>query len=261
VKAFLDNTAVTLPLSFVDGEGNAFSATAAQYRLLDGAGNELIAKTPIPGFAPGTSASLAIPANKNQLGAGAVRDSRVVELYLTNASGEIGQVETYMIQKLDPLVVPTTSFVTYGGAESIAFGLPNMNGWAAATKDQRIAALLEAKDRLARLRYRINRDERDIVEPEFAAGDMETITLTDWAAFPDEFKAALGKAQLIQADRILSTDVHSEIQKHREDGLMSMTVGESSHMFRPGKPLVLNVCREALQHLGKYISWRKRLAR
>jgi hypothetical protein len=261
MKAYLENTEVVLALSFVDSAGQPFNATSAQYRLLNGDGVELIAKTAIPGFTSGSTASLTIAANQNAVTVGAVRESRIVELYLANANGSIGQIESYVVEKLDPLVVPTTSFQSYAGAEVTAYSLPNMNGWAAATREQRIAALMEAKNRLCRLRYRMNRDEQDIVEPEFAASDMETIDATDWAAFPTEFKEALKKAQIIQADRLLSTDVHAEIQKHREDGLMSMTVGETSQMFRPGKPLLLSVCREALEYVGKYISWRRRIAR
>lgn len=261
MKTFLPDTNISLNLSFLDSSGNPFEATGAQYRLVNSSGTELISKTTIPGFTTGSTATLTILAVHHALATGSVSESRIVELYLTNATGTIGQIETYIIEKLDPLEVPTTSFVTYAGAEAVAYTIPNLNGWKQAEREVRIAALMEAKRRIARLRFRHTRDSQDIVDPEFVATDMETIDSTDWADFPDEFKVALQKAQLVQADHMLSTDLHTEIAKHREDGLMSMSVGEASHMFRPGKPLKLSVCRAALEYLGKYITWNKRLAR
>jgi len=261
MKAFLENTAVTLNLAFKDSAGNSFEASAAEYRLVDQDGEELIARAAIPDFSAGSSATLTIGAANNALPEGETRVAREVQLWLTNANGTIGQTESYIIESQDPLAIPSKSFQTYANAEATAYGIPNLTGWKAASKEDRIAALIEARNRLVRIRYRLIRDDLDLVEPEFAASHMDSIEFEDWVAFPEEFKWALRHAQVIQADRLLSTDVHAEIAKHREDGLMSMTVGESSHMFRPGKPLLLNICREAYAYLAKYVTWRKRIGR
>jgi hypothetical protein len=76
------------------------------------------------------------------------------------------------------------------------------------------------------------------------------LTAAEIEALPALFLQALRMAQIAESDSILGGDPVGEL---RREGLMSKTVGESSQMYRPGKPLVMPVSDRAMRYLAGYV--------
>ena len=264
MKTYLENKDLTLTIALVDGAGAVFAAVTAQYRVLSASGAVLVAQTAVPAFVAGSTATITILAAMNLVPAGETRTAQSIELFLTNAGGSLVQTESYGLEKSEVLEVPTNSFQTLAGAEATAMNIPALDGWLAASSPMKVQALIEARHHLVRLRYRTERSDptQSLVDPSFAASDFNLITLAEWNVLPVEFRTALQRAQVAEANYLLSGgSTRDELRQLREDGLMSMTVGESSQMFRPGKPLKFAVCREAIDYIEKFLSWRRQLTR
>jgi hypothetical protein len=92
-------------------------------------------------------------------------------------------------------------------------------------------------------------------------GDYATLVQDDWRemteeyfeSFPLHFITALRRAQIAEANEVLSLGDPSD---KRKVGIMSETIGESSMMFRVGKPLELGLSHAALSILKGYVRTR-----
>lgn len=74
----------------------------------------------------------------------------------------------------------------------------------------------------------------------------------------EQQRQQLIEAQLIEADFLLGGN---PIEQRRRMGLMSDSSGESAHFFRPTKPVVLAVCRDAALALAPYVRFSAELGR
>jgi hypothetical protein len=73
-----------------------------------------------------------------------------------------------------------------------------------------------------------------------------------FAQYPEAFREALKRAQVVEANQILTGDGYAS---RRKAGLMSESVGESSMMFKAGvRPLDLGISREALDYLTGFLN-------
>ena len=262
MDTFLDATDVTITIPFEDSEGNVHSATYAEYRVVDESGTEIVANTFIPGFVSDSKeAVIGIAAADNTLGASAVEGVRSVDVFAT-VNGENTMIfnKTYMLQKEDLLQIGVNSYQTYPQAELFAKSIFNSDGWDAATKNQRVRALINAWENLGKLYYWVLTDpyERPTISNSDWAGGLNELTEAEFLTLDAEFIKAVRRAQVIEADDILGGNPVEDI---RSEGLMSKTVGESSQMYRPGKPLLLPVSRKALEALSGWISFSKRIGR
>jgi hypothetical protein len=152
------------------------------------------------------------------------------------------------------------SFQTYPEAIQLSREIPGLVAWGAKTDIERSAALVEAYERLIRLGYRIPRPEVDTMDRidsglalDLSPRHWEIMTIGDFDGLPARFTRALRKAQIAEAEDILGGDV---IAGRRKAGLLSESVGESSMMFRTGKPLNLGISGAALAYLTGYINIR-----
>jgi len=185
-----------------------------------------------------------ILATDNTVAAEGVRESRLVKLYVTNSSGSTSVIDhIYAIQLDSQIAIMTNSYQTYQEAEMIAIDIPNLDGWLSSSEAQKQAALIESFHRVGKLTFDVD-----------GAGieSINTMSVVDFSALSDHFKTSLKRAQVIEADAALGNDPISE---KRQAGLMSETVGESSNMYRPGKPLLISVSRKALNALSGYIKY------
>jgi hypothetical protein len=76
-----------------------------------------------------------------------------------------------------------------------------------------------------------------------------------WTIYPDYFKEALNRAQIIQANFLLTPNSAAD---RRRDGVFSEKIGESSIMFKNGvRPLDEDtVCRPAMNVLAQFLNTR-----
>jgi hypothetical protein len=272
-------TDVTLTLPLVDSSGNQLTVSAISYRVTDEGGSEIVAKTALAGFVSGNAdAVITVPAAFNALPAGKTRALRNIELSLTIDGNTVFKHASYVIELPDPLVVGVNSFTSLPGAVFAAASIPNLAAWDAASDEQRIAALIDARAHIVQLSFaqlssNVNwgQDSLNFI-PEGAydtnyvgnsnlfmfSGNLDLLRPDQFAQLPSRFVDALVKAQVAEADYILGGN---DIEKKRQDGLIQDNIGESRQMFRNGKPLQLPVCRRALAYLSYFVTFSKRIGR
>jgi len=238
----------TIPLTV---NGSQVYPTALSYRLLDGSETEIIGTTNIGFDSDDLEVSVTVLAVNNTLPAEKVRDIRMIELRVTTVNGVHIIKDRYLIESGDGLVTWENTFMTYSDAILEAFDVPATEAWDTASEQDRIVALKEAYFAIAKMKFLVS----DYWSEPFMLSEL---TDEDIASLPVEFTSALKKAQIAESDVILGGEY---IEDRRRDGLMSETVGESSNMFRPGKPIMMPIRSRAQRYLASYIYLKKRLAR
>lgn len=259
MQAYLAGQDVTLSIQLVSDDGTPIVASAVEYRLLNQDDVELIVKTPLATFNPSDpEAVVTISAAQNSL-VSAVRELRVVELFLTTDSGVIALSSEYIVESTTILVSGVNSFQSYNAALMVGFETPNIEAWNEATKGARINALIAARRNIGKLylRYVGDSEMTRIISP-FDDGSITSLTALQFDELPDEMKDAVRRAQVIEADYLLGGDPNGDI---RRAGVMSSTVGESSQFFRTAKPYEGPVCKRVYQELSKYIVRINRIGR
>lgn len=183
------------------------------------------------------------------------RGVRKIEvLYVDSAGISRKAINRYMLESDDGLVEGANTFMVYERALAVAHDLPSSDGWDYAEERKQIAALKEAFNNITTLSFKLTADgEAFNLVLDFTTADLLTL-LSD---YPD-FWNALEMAQIAEADAILGGN---EVEDKRRDGLMSETVGESSNMYRPGKPLISVIRTKTLRYLSGYVSMSKRIGR
>lgn len=258
--AYLGGQPITLSVSLLDSEGTVIPALSIEYRVINQAEVELVPKTAVVGFTVGDEqVSVTVPADKNVLQGTNTLEVRVVEVYATTASGVIKLEGHYFIESEEVLVEGVNSFQPYALSLMLSSEIPNLPGWNNATKAERIVALKRARMNIGQLRFRYVFDAyQNIVDNTLGVADLTLATPAQYAAFPLQFKEALRRAQILEADYLLGGD---ELGQFRRDGLMSMTTGEAKQFFRPIKPIEAPVCKRAMRELTKWVLSRHRLTR
>lgn len=258
METFADGTQVEVVIPLVDRGGNAFDAASVSYRVIDQAGAELIAPTNSATHQPGDeTVTVLVPAPNNTLPLGAIRGVRSIELTCSVAGNTVQLSYAYLIDSATPLVTGLNSFQTLEQAKLSAMDVFHMDGWRAATDDQRIAALVEARVKIALLNLRGVTQAQSSLDYRVPA--LLELTQAQFIALPEEFIKALQMAQVVEANDILGYSDSTSQKRH--EGLMLDTIGEVKQMFRSGKPLELPICKAALSYLAKYTSFSLRIGR
>lgn len=256
MHAYLSGSEVRLTISLLDATtGEAIQATAIEYRVVDESETDLtLGKLPLTAYVEGDeSVEVVIEEGLNVLPLDTYRSLRVVELYLTTAAGIIRLEDAYLLEAEHVLIEGANSFMSMSKAVFMGFEIPNLTGWNNADKAQRIAGLLSARRNIGMLRFKVYADERDTITESIlgsVGSDLLKMNSTQWAALPLDFKLAICRAQLIEADYLLGGD---EIGDIRRSGLMSMTVGEAKQFFRPGKSVEGPICKRAYKEISRYV--------
>lgn len=226
----------SLKLSFPHDDAESGTITC---RITDASGVEVATGVPVS-VAYGAYLVEA-PSVANQLGT-LRRDIRVVEIEITNVDG-VKSVRSfeYLIESADVLAEGENSFQTYPSAILASLSISSLSAWNESSKDDRITALIDARLCFGPLRFR------------YAFGDITTITPSQWHALPADFKAAVCRAQVMQADYLLSRDTRTDA---RAAGLLSQTIGESSETYAKGKPIAASsvLCQRAMRELSRFLS-------
>jgi len=279
LDVFLNNTDVTLTIDLADSSGNPLNVDAVQYRVVDQDGNVLVTQSALAGFTAGDlQATVTIPANKNQLASGSVREVRTIELICQSQSGTIGLVKSYGIEALDPLKVPDTSFQSYASAELMAMSIPNLAAYNAASEQEKIAALMDAREHIVQLNFGLlnsntnfSQDQLQYVpEGSFQSsyvarnslflfnGNLALLDQSQFNQLPEKFKRALRQAQVVEANAILGGEPDDT---KRGAGIVEEQIGDTRTKYGQGSALRLPVCRRALGYLSYYVTFAKRIGR
>lgn len=263
MQAYLGNQDVTLTIPLINDAGEVIVASAVEYRVIDEAETALVAKTALASFTSGDAeVTVVIPASINDLGV-AARALRMVELFVTGEQGIVKLSSEYVIEASSVIAVGINSLQTYPSAVLLAYELPNLPGWNAASKTDRMNALAAAYRNLGKLCLRYVSDDADnmtrVVTPaEWGSSNITDLNAGQLATLPAKYLESLRRAQVYEADFMLGGD---EVGDIRRAGIMSATVGESSQFFRTQKPLEGFVCKRAMKELAGYLSNRVSVGR
>jgi len=275
---YLSATDVTVDVPFQDHAGNPLTVASAKYRVTDQADQELVAPTDLTVADGDTAANIQIPASLNTVAAGATREIRNVEVFCVVEGNTIILSKSYGLTSNAPLQTGLNSFQTYSQANLTALDIPNLDAWEGATEEQRVAALIDARERIVQLNFNLlnsnvnfGQDSLQYVpegqyQSSYVArnslfifnGNLAILNPTQFAALPERFKKALRQAQVVEADHILGGNPYED---KRQSGLVLDAIGESKQMFRSTKALQLPVCRRALGYLSYFVTFSKRIGR
>jgi hypothetical protein len=256
---------VNLSFPCLDEAGRSLTVTAASYRIVDEVGTEILALTPVGGFTSGDDkVDITVSAVQNTLNAGQVEAIRKVIVEMTTASGVYPASQLYVIQSETPLVAGENSIQTYEQAILTMRHVYELNSFPSASEEDQRKALVEAYEAMSPFRIRTV-DMMIGVNARAGSGMVSgeqnfigDLTSTDIDALDSRLSMALRKAQVVQADFLLTALSTERLQR---DGVQSQTVGESSQFFSPRAPLKMPVCRKALEILGPWIVWSVKLGR
>lgn len=260
MDVYLAGTSVAVTIPLVDPNGVALVPTGISYTLTDGEENEIISSTSVA-FANGdTSVTITVSGANNALADPMVAaEARVINLFVVTASGTIKIESSYGVKTTSLLIVPNTSFQLWPQAQIEAMQMASLPNFSAASRQDQETALIEAYVRLTRFTYEIL-EGYDIYGQINWPGETSAYTIRpiDWPdmtqsffdAYPATFIKAIRRAQLAEADDVLQMGSPND---KRRMGLMSESIGESSMMFRTGKPAELGASPAALRYISRYV--------
>lgn len=259
---------VTLTVPLVDDNDNAIAPDAISWRLLDELENQILPPEALL-IPPDNFVNITVLAAQNTLPAGVKLAARTVELTFVTATDHIYKRVSYGLHPAQRLEVLVNSFQTLTQAELESSLMPGLDGWLTASEDEKIMAMGEAYRRLTRIGYFV-RWPRDpdaqntiswwnVRNTQIPARFWQFMKMDRFMTYyPEDFRAALRKAQVSEADDILNKDQTREL---REAGVISEEIGQSRVEFRDAKPLDLGIARRTLRYLDGYVNMRLTLTR
>lgn len=250
-----------MTFSLTDADGNLLTPASLSLFVNDNNNLQVYSQINIAFNQGDTEVTVNIPANANTLTNPNVSESRLARLAVELSGGSIINLKKiYIVEPVTPLTVMVNSYQTLQEAYLTAYSMPGMESWLSLPEQQQVATLKSAFNTLGRIAYKLPRytialTNIDVLLGTFAdeyyvIRQINLITETNLHALSRDFVSKLKQAQLVEAS--LSSGFDDAYNK-RESGIMSETVGESSMMWRPGKPLSLSISKQSAKILAGYI--------
>ncbi|CAG9228842.1 hypothetical protein [Burkholderia vietnamiensis] len=260
MNVYLAASDVTLTIPFVDSLGNPVTPTAVSYRVLDEEGSALVDSTSLAFDSLVGSVVVTVPAALNALPSGKVRALRQVELLMDTAAGRVFTEAQFVIEGTELLVPGTNSFQTLNKAELVALDIPGLTAWSQASRADRIAAMIQARNNIGQMQYRYRWSEnwQNFIFPEFGIYSIVQFTQEQYLSLPIDFRVACERAQIMEADDLLGGD---PVLAKRAQGIVSETIGDSTTAFSAVRPSRQLICDRAMKELARYVVKRTRLTR
>ena len=260
---YLAGNDVTLPIELLDDDGNTILGNSVTYKVTDERGAVIVPITLLATFtANDISITLVITALQNTLpvttDVTSLRGLRFIEIYISNDTGIVKKEFSYIIESDNLLVAGINSFQSYQLAIFNAGSIDKVNAFNAAHKSDKIIALIRSRQLIGRLSFKYGFDNFQYLSRNFHSREILLATQAQFEAYPVQFKEALARAQVIQANDLLDDN---EVTQLRKDGLTSIQVGEAKQSFRFDAPLETVVSRRTMKELAKYINYTVRVSR
>jgi hypothetical protein len=261
LPTYQHGTKATVSVPYPIADGAVISPTVVRYTVTDEVGGQIVASTTIA-LPSSPTATIIIPGASNLVPDAVIRAMRVVTVTFVTASGDYTAVARYAVQKASLLIPMTNSFQTLDQALLTRLDLPPLDGWDVAEEAQQIPAMVTAHDRMCRLtyRYRLSQDAvaYEATDPYWSVINIRERTTQDLASWPEDFRTALRRAQLYEADQILKGD---PVGEKRRLGIVSESIGEAKMFFNARPPLRLALCEQAIDILSPHLLTSRRIGR
>ena len=251
---------VTADIEVPKYKDEVITASSISYDLYDQDEGEVSTNVTVAGYQAGdTTIEIETSAAQNDIGSAKFGARKLVVRFQTADDGEFTVVYRYLVSASSRLEMLANTFMAYDRALVTRMDFASLNGWDAASEDQRISALIHAHKNLTKLRFRFPPEETNPVASQSHlkglrtytyVTDMSQIDQADWDTFTPSFKSALRAAQLLEADSLLAGDI---IRDKREKGIVSETVGESKLFFNNRPPLRLGVSIDAFEQIQRFV--------
>ncbi|EGF62963.1 TPA: hypothetical protein L9R61_004301 [Klebsiella pneumoniae] len=262
---YKDGDDVTLRFSL-----DVMSATSASYSVKDASGNIVTSGVDVPVSDGQMFVTVTVPGAINALGE-RERDLRRVTLSVDAGGAFITKEQQYIVLRSFELSVPKQSFISIGEAQLQAIDMLNGGSLLTGGEGDLRRQLIEATKRIKSMSFSIRRiydmDWDDYDRPQNMlqtstlpfrwAGqytsdivDWDKLTDDDFMEFPEAFRNALALAVVNEASEIAGG---SDIQRAREDGIVSESIGETTMAYRQGKGAVSIVAKTTWRMLLKYM--------
>lgn len=267
MQNFKPGTDVPLTFSLVDESGVVLTPVSLRWRVLNEADVELQAWTVVSTMPSTSQFTVTIPSALTALIAPQLRGVRTVELEVTTTAVVVTLSDAIMIQGATVLAFGINTFQTYGQAILLAedFTPDQIADWSGSDRDTREKAMIQAYQRILQLPIHTGGTEgwnqsmltSDTVISNIGS-QLRYMTPAQMLNLYPALLTALRSAQFVEAASILKSD---PTRAARAEGLLSLTVGESSQFFQAGKALEHPVCKEALAYLQRWIRTTARIGR
>lgn len=258
MQNYAPGSAVPATFALQNEAGEVLEPTSLRWRVLGEDDQVLLdwAVLPLPS-PPEDRITLTVPAVHTTLQEGETRGLRSVELEVTVGGTVLTLSDQVLLTASSALVAGINSFCSYARALMTAedFTEQTMAGWQRETRrEERERAMIEAHQAIMRMPL--------FVKPATTLSLIPLLHFIEKQGFANidpPMLQALRRAQVLEASEILNADPTITA---RRNGLLSMTVGESSQFFGATKSLdSVLVSRQALKVLSPWISYSVRIGR
>ena len=262
---YKDGDDVTLRFSL-----DVMSATSATYSVKDARGKIITSGVNVPVTDGQMFVAVTIPGSVNALEE-RERDLRRVTLSVDAGGVFINKEQQYIVLRSFELSVPGQSFISIADAQLQAIDMLNGGSLLSGSEGDLRRQLIEATRRVKSMSFSVRRiygiDWDDYDRPQnmlatstlpFRWAGQYTSDIVDWSKlsdedfmeFPESFRSALALAVVNEVSEIAGGN---DIQRAREDGIVSESIGETTIAYRQGKSAVSTVSRTTWRILLKYM--------
>ncbi|EIX9776702.1 MULTISPECIES: hypothetical protein [Klebsiella] len=262
---YKDGDDVTLRFSL-----DVMSAASATYSVKDASGKIITSGVNVPVTDGQMFVVVTIPGSVNALEE-RERDLRRVTLSVDAGGVFINKEQQYIVLRSFELSVPGQSFISIADAQLQAIDMLNGGSLLSGSEGDLRRQLIEATRRVKSMSFSVRRifgiDWDDYDRPQnmlatstlpFRWAGQYTSDIVDWSKlsdedfmeFPESFRSALALAVVNEASEIAGGN---DIQRAREDGIVSESIGETTIAYRQGKSAVSTVSRTTWRILLKYM--------
>ncbi|EPK1032647.1 hypothetical protein ACDX32_23440 [Klebsiella quasipneumoniae] len=262
---YKDEDDVTLRFSL-----DVMSAASATYSVKDASGKIITSGVNVPVTDGQMFVAVTIPGSVNALEE-RERDLRRVTLSVDAGGVFINKEQQYIVLRSFELSVPGQSFISIADAQLQAIDMLNGGSLLSGSEGDLRRQLIEATRRVKSMSFSVRRifgiDWDDYDRPQnmlatstlpFRWAGQYTSDIVDWSKlsdedfmeFPESFRSALALAVVNEASEIAGGN---DIQRAREDGIVSESIGETTIAYRQGKSAVSTVSRTTWRILLKYM--------
>lgn len=256
MKAYPEDFSVIVEIPLTDLNGDPLTDILDITGTLHDAEDRIVEDAiPVPFMSGDSQVELTIHGSLNRLDPREVKSARVLRVAIETTQGTIRKSFSYLIVGDVRLEMMVNSFMSEEMVDLMVGDMTSLSGWTSAPTEQRISALVEAYNKVTRIPLRFF--ERDEDGRQLRTADhiilphmWSAITPAKFLTYPDDFKSALRRAQITEANELLQGD--GLMRRHR-GGVVSETIGESSVTLKPGSVIDYGMSSQTMNCLRGFV--------